>query len=137
MTGVANRFTRLAGNFFARIATMVSCKFRLEVQEEPIERKQRTVIARTGTGGTSLLTGRSCRFTGFTSRRFTRSTTTNDVESSEHSSFSSRGNRENSNRSQHRQKDLTFHHNSPYTVFGETKILLATNAVFFLSTCIG
>jgi hypothetical protein len=56
------------------------------------------------------------------------------MEATEHTGFSCRGNRENSNCGQHRQKDLTFHHNSPLYGFGEIEILLATNA--FTHTCL-
>jgi hypothetical protein len=53
------------------------------------------------------------------------------VEATKHTRFNCCGNRENGNCGQHRQKDLTFHHNSPYTVSGEIKIL-ATNALDML-----
>jgi hypothetical protein len=41
------------------------------------------------------------------------------VEASKHAGFGSRGNRENGNCGQHRQNNLTFHHNSPLYGFGE------------------
>jgi hypothetical protein len=56
------------------------------------------------------------------------------MEATEHTGFGSRGNRENGNCGQHRQKDLTFHHNSPLYGFGEIEILLATNALIY--TCL-